>query len=1342
MKCLKEAVSLMAMGVLSVFSACAAFGGGVETRSGKVVQDGITWNVQYGPWGNGCVLNGTTGGTLSGDVTLPSELPCPFDDAIDSFMRVGRLGDLAFRSSPGLTSVTIPEAVEAIGSDVFAECTSLKRLVLAEGLREIGGGAFSKCTALEEIVIPDSVVRIASKAFQGCTSLKRVDLGAGKLEIGDEAFAECSSLETVTGGTNVTRVLRSAFDKTPFLGSSSDEEFSYVIVGSILIGCRGRPPCTESTVDILTTRYDYHPIVIPEGVTEIAAGALAYSMSFATRDSRHDVVYPKLLKLPSTLRKIGAFAFCSVGFDSITTVEGGDNVTSVGTHVFSYSSVFLGCDWDGRLSASGLARIGKVLLGVRGIPPRDLVIPEGVESIAPDAFRYDSPEDRHVLKGNLYRVGLEHEEGAFFDDDYRGCDQIARYTNGFAKGWLSSVCFAGTCKTIGVRAFIHCPYLKSVDLTGVEDIGEKAFSGGSQLRSVSHADGIVSVGKEAFSGCPLADWGLEGEGALRSIGDEAFAGCALTAPVMLTEGVTNVGDRAFVACESMCGFVHLPSTLTEVPSDLFGHTRVSGFSFPEGCKSVGTIDDMDIEELIVPPGVVTFGGVSDCKKLRRVVLPETLQSIGPNGVSAFYGCPALEYFEVSGRPSYPGQEAPINRWTGCTNLTKVVLHPNPDEDTCYEPGRFKTYLCEGGEVVVTPSWSIQPEPGTQSACVVGTPDAVGALVIPALTRPRYLGEDYVVDSLAPGLFKGQAALTEITFPWGIQNIPDDAFEGCTGLVRVHAPGWVMPTVRKALKAAGLDVDAIAFDELPGLEYGYDDDRQSVVIRGIEVEGEDGFVVPDTVDGLPVLSVSGGTHSYRCEGTLVLPDALEVIHWGSMNFLEGTTCLKIGAALCQIGKYALTSTYSLESFDVSPDNAFFKSVDGCLLSKDGLTFYRCPGARSGAFAVPEGVRYIADGAFAGCSDLTRISLPSTLASVSALAFEDCSSLAAFEVPAGCKTFLVEDDCLYSTAGQLLAVPCAKTGKVVVREGTVELGARAFAYTGVSEVVVPEGVTNVGDSCFAYVASLALTLPSTVTTFGRSALNCPSLEVVWVPASRLDLVKSALKSSYMDVDRIVILEPGEPVVMQWITEDDGHGGLIFKGVKPKSFGVTDLVVPAQIGGKNVTALGNDAFERASRITSLTLPDTVTSIGSWCFYGCYCMTNLVLGAGIETIGSYAFYDCIGLKTVMVPPAKLELVRNALAGSYVDVSKITFVTKWDDPVSTRYMIEFRAGDGTGAMPPLQLVPSRVYKLPPCTLTPRITTKRFAGWACSNGRRYDDGILVFGLAEPGETVTMTAIWE
>ena len=38
--------------------------------------------------------------------------------------------------------------------------------------------------------------------------------------------------------------------------------------------------------------------------------------------------------------------------------------------------------------------------------------------------------------------------------------------------------------------------------------------------------------------------------------------------------------------------------------------------------------------------------------------------------------------------------------------------------------------------------------------------------------------------------------------------------------------------------------------------------------------------------------------------------------------------------------------------------------------------------------------------------------------------------------------------------------------------------------------------------------------------------------------------------------------------------------------------------------------------------------------------------------------------------------------------------------------------------------------------------TKKFRGWAGSNGKRYDDGVLVFDLAGEGSKVLLTAIWE
>lgn len=48
-----------------------------------------------------------------------------------------------------------------------------------------------------------------------------------------------------------------------------------------------------------------------------------------------------------------------------------------------------------------------------------------------------------------------------------------------------------------------------------------------------------------------------------------------------------------------------------------------------------------------------------------------------------------------------------------------------------------------------------------------------------------------------------------------------------------------------------------------------------------------------------------------------------------------------------------------------------------------------------------------------------------------------------------------------------------------------------------------------------------------------------------------------------------------------------------------------------------------------------------------------------------------------------------------------------------------------------------RVYKLPKWT-----ADKRIVGWGGSNGRRYDDEMLVFDLAKPGESITMSPILE
>ena len=76
-------------------------------------------------------------------------------------------------------------------------------------------------------------------------------------------------------------------------------------------------------------------------------------------------------------------------------------------------------------------------------------------------------------------------------------------------------------------------------------------------------------------------------------------------------------------------------------------------------------------------------------------------------------------------------------------------------------------------------------------------------------------------------------------------------------------------------------------------------------------------------------------------------------------------------------------------------------------------------------------------------------------------------------------------------------------------------------------------------------------------------------------------------------------------------------------------------------------------------------------------------------------------------------------------------------------YGIAFDPGveNATWSMDYQSVWPGEVAKLNPCALV-RPSGKRFKGWRRADGRRYDDGVMVFNLAEPGEVVTLVAIWE
>ena len=112
--------------------------------------------------------------------------------------------------------------------------------------------------------------------------------------------------------------------------------------------------------------------------------------------------------------------------------------------------------------------------------------------------------------------------------------------------------------------------------------------------------------------------------------------------------------------------------------------------------------------------------------------------------------------------------------------------------------------------------------------------------------------------------------------------------------------------------------------------------------------------------------------------------------------------------------------------------------------------------------------------------------------------------------------------------------------------------------------------------------------------------------------------------------------------------------------------ELEIPAELDGKQVTALGRYAFSYCDTLTGVTVPETVTGLGDFVFYACGNLKSVTLPAGVTEVGTNPFYKCGKLQEITVPDDSESLKAEDYVLTYIPENRmICFISGAVDELS-----------------------------------------------------------------------------
>ena len=1061
-------------------------------------------------------------------------------------------------------------------------------------------------------------------------------------DIADNAFTEDDNIVNVVFPNTLRHIGKEAF--------KSCRSMQSIILNEGL----------ESIADYAFYNLKLTTIIIPSTVTSLG------EYSFANNSSVTSLVFGDVtfssegsytVNKKSKLTTIAPYAFS--GLSNLTELNLPSSVEELQDSCFASLSKLnsINFNFDGN---SNLKKIGPSAF--TSINLNEFTLPSSVELIDEYAFSSSKISNFYVSENSvLETLGA----GAFSNCQnlvYFGPETTQQYTSE-----NSAFISPKSLKTIGDSAFINIKF-KSFDIqTGsvLETIEASAFSN-SSISQINFPATLTSIGARAFEKASIETApNIPSDNNINNVDSEAFLSTpwfnnseriifANTLLVDRREGITDlvIEEGVKYIANSVYNVSPSKSTITSIslPNSLI---RIHNYAFA---------DLKGISEISFPANLEYIGDYAfqTCSNLRTINYSANskLTHIGnyafaniDTNLQIDSQVPAITTISIPSSVEYIGTKA------FATNVNVKTINFNNTKSLKYI-----------GEGAFSELYSLT------SFFVPASVETIGADML----KPHNSGSQVTditfennskLQTIGIGAFAGHYLVQSIDLPDSVVSIGDSAFSSMENLTQFNISNnskleILGSNVFSKTKITSIylpnsikEVASAAFKDLSTLT--------SVTF------GSDAFVNSETK------TIYTSTFE-NCTNltSIIIPKNIQNIEANA--FLNCLSLIDIETSASTINKDAFANTawensfedglvilnnillkYSLDEENIVIDANITSINEGAFANKNlksitlpsslktigANAFDNCKNLETVIFASGSVLTEIGANSFANCSKLNSINFGTMLNKIGEGAFKNCYSLESIDL----SNTLIEDLSDYCFQA------CINLKNIKLPKSLVRIGKYAFNYTQLNEVSIPNNVEIIDDYAFSNIgvvsnssvemsnwiiseytlSNVRISATSSINHIGKYAFENAVFEKISLPSDNdLFIDDYAFKNcSLLEFNVSNNMTVGNYILNGCSKiEKLSHNS---KYLTITFFGVTIDDVPSGLKyliiNNGSTTISNYAFIGFNNLVEITLPETITTIGDYAFYGCNKLTNINIG-NVESVGNYAFYGCTNLTSIEI--------------------------------------------------------------------------------------------------------------